>query len=73
MEQKEISIQEILGILLGHIKMIIIVTLLAGIAGYSYAKFVLPLQYTSSIKIYVTNNNMSEALRQRISLYLMMH
>ncbi|MCR5542417.1 MAG: lipopolysaccharide biosynthesis protein [Ruminococcus sp.] len=60
MEQKEISIQEILGILLGHIKMIIIVTLLAGIAGYSYAKFVLPLQYTSSIKIYVTNNNMSD-------------
>lgn len=61
MEQKEISIQEILGILLGHIRMIIVVTVLAGIAGFSYAKFVLPLQYTSSIKIYVTNNNMSDA------------
>jgi capsular polysaccharide biosynthesis protein len=55
MEGKEISIQEIMGILLAHIKMIIIITVIAGIAGYSYAKFVLPLQYTSSIKIYVTN------------------
>lgn len=55
MEEKEISIQEIIGILLGHIRMIIVVTILAGIAGYSYAKFVLPPQFTSSIKIYVTN------------------
>ena len=55
MEGKEISIQEILGILLAHIKLIIIVTVVAAVAGYSYAKFVLPLQYTSSIKIYVTN------------------
>ena len=55
MEGKEISIQEILGILLSHIRMIIVVTILAGIVGYSYAKFVLPLQYTASIKIYVTN------------------
>ena len=60
-QQKEMSIQELLGILLGHLRMIIVVTIIAGIAGYSYAKFVLPLQYTSSIKIYVTNNNMSDA------------
>ena len=55
MEEKEISVQEILGILLAHIRLIVIVTVVAGVAGYSYAKFVLPLQYTSSIKIYVTN------------------
>ncbi|MBR0528428.1 MAG: lipopolysaccharide biosynthesis protein [Ruminococcus sp.] len=55
MEGKEISIQEILGIVLAHIRLIIIITVIAGVAGYSYAKFVLPLQYTSSIKIYVTN------------------
>ena len=59
-QQKEMSIQELLGILLGHLRMIIVVTILAGIASYSYAKFVLPLQYTSSIKIYVTNNNLSD-------------
>ena len=55
MEEKEISIQEIFGILLSHIRMIIILTILAGAIGYSYAKFVMPLQYTSSIKIYVTS------------------
>lgn len=55
MEEKEISIQEILGILLSRIKLIITVTILAGVVGYSFAKFVLPLQYTASIKIYVTN------------------
>ncbi|MBP3796861.1 MAG: lipopolysaccharide biosynthesis protein [Ruminococcus sp.] len=55
MEEKEISIQEIFGIVLGHIKLIIILTLLAGAAAYSYARFVMPEQYTSSIKIYVTN------------------
>ncbi|MBQ8966177.1 Wzz/FepE/Etk N-terminal domain-containing protein [Ruminococcus sp.] len=57
MEEKEISIQEILGILLSHIKMILVITILAAVAGYSFAKFVLPLQYTSSIKIYVTNGS----------------
>ncbi|WP_295156153.1 YveK family protein [uncultured Ruminococcus sp.] len=67
MEEKEISIQEILGILLAHIRMIIIITLLAGIAGYSYAKFVLPLQYTSSIKIYVTNGSRSDEDQNQIN------
>ncbi len=62
MEGKEISVQEILGILLGHIKLIIILTIVAGVAGYSFAKFVLPLQYTSSIKIYVTNGNRNQIL-----------
>lgn len=55
MDGKEIDIQEILGILLARIKLIIVVTILAGAAGYSYAKFVLPQQYTASIKIIVTN------------------
>ena len=57
MEEKEISIQDIFGILLSHIRLIVVVTILAAAAGYSYAKFVLPLQYTSSIKIYVTNGS----------------
>lgn len=60
MEEKEISIQEILGLLLSRLKLIIIATVLAGVAGYSYAKFVLPLQYTASIKIYVTNGVRSQ-------------
>jgi capsular polysaccharide biosynthesis protein len=47
--------------------MIIIITLLAGIAGYSYAKFVLPLQYTSSIKIYVTNGSRSDEDQNQIN------
>lgn len=55
MEEKEISIQEILGIMLAHIKLIIFLTVLMGAAAYSYAKFVMPEQFTSSIKIYVTN------------------
>ena len=54
MQEKEISIQEIIGILLAHLRLIIILTILMGAVGYSYAKFILPPQYTSSIKIYVT-------------------
>lgn len=61
MGEKEISLQEILGILLSHLRLIIIVTILAGIAGYSYAKFVLPLQYTAKIKILVTNGSRAQS------------
>lgn len=67
MEEKEISIQEILGIMLSRIKLIILLTILAGAVGYSFAKFVLPLQYTSSIKIYVTNGSRDQDGSYQIS------
>lgn len=58
MEQNEISLQDILNIVLGRIKMIILLTVLLGAAGYCVAKFVKPPMYTSSIKIYVTGSNL---------------
>lgn len=56
MEEKELSIQDIISILLGGIKFIIIVTLLCTIGAWGVSKFVLPLEYTSSVKIYVKNS-----------------
>lgn len=56
---KEISIKDIFAILLDRIKLIIIVTLAGTAAGFVIAKFFVPLQYTSSIRIYVNNANSS--------------
>jgi capsular polysaccharide biosynthesis protein len=51
----EISVQDILFMLLSRLRLIVLITLLCTVAAFSYAKFLLPLQYTSSIKIYVKN------------------
>lgn len=56
MEEKEISIQDIVSILLSRIKLIIIITLLGTAGAFCIAKFVMPLEYTSSVKIYVKNS-----------------
>lgn len=58
MEEKEISLQDLLNIVLGRIRMIILLTVIFGAAGYCAAKFVMTPKYTSSIKIYVTGSNL---------------
>ena len=54
---KEIDLTELFGAILKHLKFIIFMTVLLGVVAFSYAKFVLPLQYTSSISMYVKNND----------------
>ena len=57
MEEKdiEIDLRDILGIIMARIWLILLITLLCTVAGFCLAKFVLPPQYTSSVKIYVKN------------------
>lgn len=55
-QEQEINLVEIFFLLLSRIKFIIILTVIAGGALFCYAKFWLPLQYSSSISIYVKNS-----------------
>lgn len=52
----EMNVKDVVNLLLSRIKLIILITLLGTAAGFCLAKFVMPLQYTSSIKIYVKNS-----------------
>lgn len=54
---KEIDLTELLGALLKNLKFIIFITLVMGALAFSYAKFILPLTYTSSISMYVKNSD----------------
>ncbi len=47
------SIKDIISLLLGHIWLIIIITILGGGAAFGFSKLVLPLQYSSHITMYV--------------------
>lgn len=47
------SIKDIIRLLLNHIWLILVIAILGGIAGFSVSKFVLPLQYSSHITMYV--------------------
>lgn len=67
MAEKEISLQDILEIVLGRIKMIILLTILCGAAGYSVSKFAMAPRYTSSIKIYVTGSNLENRDQEGLS------
>lgn len=51
------DINKILQIVLSNIKFIIIITVLFTMCGFCYAKFALPLKYTTSISMYVKNHN----------------
>lgn len=58
-QEQEIDLKEILFLLLGNIKFIIVVTVLCAAILFCYAKFWLPVQYTSSVSIYVKNSGES--------------
>ena len=55
----QINLVEIFFLLLSRIKFIIILTVLAAAALFCYAKFWLPLQYKSSVSIYVKNSTVA--------------
>ena len=54
---KEIDLTELLGALLRRIKFIILITIVFGAIAFAIAKFILPLQYTSNISMYVKNSD----------------
>ncbi|MBR1383178.1 MAG: lipopolysaccharide biosynthesis protein [Ruminococcus sp.] len=56
-QEQEINLQEIFFLLLSKIKFIIILTVLCAAALFAYAKFWLPVEYTSSVSFYVKNNS----------------
>lgn len=58
---KEIDLAEVFGELLRRIKFIILITVVFGGIAFAYAKFVLPLQYTSKISMYVKNSDNKSA------------
>lgn len=47
------SIKDIINLLLSHIWLIIVMTIIGGGAAFSFSKFVLPLEYSSHITMYV--------------------
>lgn len=55
-QEQEINLAEIFFLLLSRIKFIILLTILGGGVLFAYAKFWLPLQYSSSVSIYVKNS-----------------
>ena len=56
-QEQEINLAEILFLLLSRIKFIILLTIVGGGLMFAYAKFWLPVQYTSSVSFYVKNNS----------------
>lgn len=53
MDNNTYSIKDIIHLLLSHIWLIIIITILGGAAAFGFSKFVLPLEYSSHITMYV--------------------
>lgn len=60
------SIKDIISLLLSKIWLLIIVTIIGGTAAFCYSKFVLPLQYSSHISMYVQSyTGISENVNQQ--------
>lgn len=56
------SIKKIVGLLLGKIWLLILLTVLGAGAAFSYAKLVMPLKYQSYTTMYVKNNMENAAI-----------
>lgn len=55
-QEQEINLAELFYLLLSRIKFIILLTVLGAAVLFCYAKFWLPVQYTSAVSIYVKNS-----------------
>ncbi len=56
-KEMEIDLREIFFLLLSRLPFILLLTVIGTIAGFAYAKLVMPVKYTSSVCIYVNNAN----------------
>lgn len=54
-QEQEINLKELFSLLLSKIQFIILITVLGAAAAFAYAKIFLPVEYTSSVSIYVKN------------------
>ncbi len=78
--EETISITDLIHLLLSRIWLIILVTILGGAAAFCYSKFVLPLEYSSHISMYVqsytgiseNNNNVNNISnsKQLVNTYM---
>ncbi len=57
MKRENITVSEILKVILSHIKLIIVITLVAGILAFLYAEYMITPLYTTSTLLYVTNSD----------------
>ncbi|MGN0550525.1 MAG: YveK family protein [Acutalibacteraceae bacterium] len=55
--KKDISINDILKIFLSHIKLIVLIVVIFGIASFLYSKYMITPMYTTSTLLYVTNSD----------------
>lgn len=74
------SVKDIIKLMLSHIWLILVITLIGGCAAFCFSKFVLPLQYSSHISMYVqsytgiseNNNNVNNISnsKQLVNTYM---
>lgn len=65
-QEKEIDIKELFFIIMSKLYIIIILSVLGFGVAFCYAKFVKPLEYTSSVNMYVRNSNNTEQVAETI-------
>ena len=61
------SIQELLDIIFSHIKMIILITIAAGLVSFSLSQFLITPYYEASVKLFVNNSKVGQADTTNIS------
>jgi len=58
-EYMEIDLLQLLGTIWQHIVVIMVVTVLGGVAGFALARYVIPAKYQASALLYVNNSSLS--------------
>ncbi|NLM08849.1 MAG: hypothetical protein GX215_07975, partial [Clostridiales Family XIII bacterium] len=61
------SIRELIDILLAHLKMILIITIVAGLLAFVISQFFITPQYEASVKLFVNNSRAGRADTTSIS------
>jgi len=61
------SIQELIDIIFSHMKMIILITIAAGIVSFSFSQFLITPYYEASVKLFVNNSKVGQADTTNIS------
>lgn len=61
------TIKDLIALFLGKLWLIIVVTLIGGVIGYCYSRFMLPLEYSSHISMYVQSYTLREDAEQQVN------
>lgn len=65
--KKTYTVSELLRLMRNHIKLIIAVTLLSGITVFAFSKYMLPLEYSSHISLYVKNYSENSNSKRKVN------